>query len=76
MAITTPTGYTATKAKQACALNGTDPSRNQTDSKCDCAGASPCFICVTLTPANPVNLNIDKIVKACLEKARARSAAS
>ena len=59
VSFTTPAGFTATKAHQACALNGTDNSRNQTDSKCDCSGASPCCIPVSLTPVNPVNLNVD-----------------
>ena len=55
----TPAGYTRTIAHAGCANNANPPYSNQTDSKCDCAPGTPCGVCVTLTAANPINLNVD-----------------
>jgi hypothetical protein len=58
--ITTPNGYTASAPTNGCGTNpNLPPSSNQLDSKCSCNAASPCTNCVTLTAANPVNLNVD-----------------
>ena len=59
MAITTPAGYNATTPNKGCTNPSLPPYKNQTDSKCNCGGASPCITCVTLTIASPVNLNVD-----------------
>jgi len=59
VAITTPTGYTATTANVGCVNTSLPSNMNQLDSKGNCCGASPCITCVTLTTATPVNLNID-----------------
>jgi protocatechuate 3,4-dioxygenase beta subunit len=59
VAITTPAGYNATTANKGCTNPNLPLPNNQTDSKCNCGGASPCITCVTLTIASPVNLNVD-----------------
>jgi hypothetical protein len=59
VAITTPGGYTATTPNKGCVNPNLPRPNNQIDSKCNCAGISPCVICVTLTATNPVNLNVD-----------------
>src|ERR1022692_1927618 len=57
VAITTPAGYNATTPNKGCKDSTQPPYTSDRDSKCNCGGASPCITCVTLTPANPVNLN-------------------
>jgi hypothetical protein len=59
VAISAPSGYTATTPKKGCKDNTQPPYTADRDSKCNCGGASPCITCVTLTAANPVNLNVD-----------------
>ena len=59
VAITAPSGYTATTPNAGCTNPSLPPYSNQTDSKCNCGGASPCITCVTLTAVNPINLNVD-----------------
>jgi hypothetical protein len=54
-----PAGYTRTIANSGCTQNGNPPYSNQTDSKCICAPGTPCGVCVSLTAASPINLNID-----------------
>lgn len=55
----TPSGFVRTTAHAGCPNTGGPPYSNQTDSKCDCATGIPCGVCVTLTTANPINLNVD-----------------
>ena len=59
VAITTPAGFTATTPNKGCKDTTQPPYTADRDSKCNCGGASPCITCVTLTVANPVNLNVD-----------------
>ena len=59
VAITTPAGYNATTPNKGCKDSTQPPYTSDRDSKCNCAGVSPCTNCVTITPANPVNLNVD-----------------
>src|ERR1019366_8788798 len=59
VAITTPAGYAATTANTGCKDSTQPPYTADRDSKCNCAGVSPCITCVTLTATNPVNLNVD-----------------
>jgi len=59
VAITTPAGFGATVANSGCKDANLPPDRNELDSKCSCAGVSPCVTCVTLTEAAPINLNVD-----------------
>jgi hypothetical protein len=59
VAITTPAGYAATTPNVGCKDATQPPSTADRDSKCNCGGASPCITCVTLTTANPINLNVD-----------------
>jgi hypothetical protein len=54
-----PTGYTRTTAHVGCVNSNLPAYQNQLDSKCDCEAGTPCGVCVTLTTANPVNLNVD-----------------
>jgi protocatechuate 3,4-dioxygenase beta subunit len=57
----TPSGYTHTTAlSPSCGVNPSlPPDRNELNSKCDCTGSTDCSVCVTLTTANPNNLNVD-----------------
>jgi choice-of-anchor A domain-containing protein len=63
----TPSGYSPTLANQACNVGG--KPADETDSDCDCAGGTPCGICVTLPADNSENLTIDcgYIPKGCPE---------
>ena len=54
-----PAGYTRTTANVGCVNSNLPPYQNQLDSKCACEAGTPCGVCVTLTTANPVNLNVD-----------------
>ncbi|HVM47906.1 MAG TPA: SdrD B-like domain-containing protein, partial [Candidatus Acidoferrum sp.] len=55
----TPAGFTRTVANVGCVNTSLPPYENQLDSKCNCSAATRCGVCVTLTTANPVNLNVD-----------------
>ena len=56
----TPSGYTRTIPDVGCVdSSNPDSSSNQTDSKCNCPTGTPCGVCVQLTTANPINLNVD-----------------
>ena len=53
----TPAGYRRTTANAVCNIGG--KPAEETDSDCDCAAGTACGVCVTLTPANLVNMNVD-----------------
>lgn len=59
VSIVTPSGMIATVPRVGCVNNSLPPDRNQLDSKCGCTGGAACFVCVTLSSANPVNHNVD-----------------
>jgi hypothetical protein len=62
VSFTSPAGYTHTvfNASTCGTAPGMPPDRNELNSKCNCTGvSSPCNVCVTLTTANPNNLNVD-----------------
>ena len=54
-----PAGYTRTVANMGCANTNGPAYSNQTDSKCTCAPGSPCGVCVNMTAASPIDLNVD-----------------
>ena len=54
-----PAGYGRTVANQGCGTASGPAYSNQRDSKCTCAPGTPCGVCVNLTPANPIDLNVD-----------------
>ena len=55
----TPAGFGRTVANAGCVDTNLPAFENQLDSKCACSPGTPCGICVTLTVANPVTLNVD-----------------